>query len=563
VVQEQVSARLKAAAWLAVAVLSAAAFFACAFLSSRKSSSWQVVYVATFLIQLCVDAVLVQSAVCVTVHAWIPSLFAGDIARAHRTLAGIAAKLCNKAWQPQWRTRGCSVLDAPRYFFASHRLSRHFPRLLESALVQSYHANCLDDAAAEAAPWQEVAVQREAAAGGGALALCGGWRASGRRWAATALRGLGCTPAVYAELGAQTLLGLGALGLLLCGDRGAAQGVLGVVGCVICSGMLALYVGFHHKGKWRRVCGRNKVVDEVSVDFSAYGGPSSSSSERARESGSGSGSSEGGKRGARKRVPEAYRDLVKTYPFLQEEEEETRAAAATAATGGGRDEALPLRSSALLGASRPPFRCAELEEGGEGEEGGTAGMHLIAEGGKESIVDDIIAPTFTFRDFRAQVEGEVEGAGVGREARRGVWTSLRRGGPPGGGAGLHQALPTPLAPGMSRRQQHQHQQQVKRPATTTTTAATENVELEMRRGGDGLQSCTRPPLRSHSARGDGRREGGRRGGGRELSGSGGARASSSSRARRHPDPSFDFDFDRELDELLEKHADTIKNLCLS
>ena len=116
------------------------------FVSTQKSVHWQVVYTTLFAMQLLIDCVVVESISCFVVHVWAPYQYHSRIESAFKTMTDIGAYLC-KSRRCKWMIYAMPSLDAPRYFFPSVKLSAHYPHLIESAIIHSYHTSMLENTA--------------------------------------------------------------------------------------------------------------------------------------------------------------------------------------------------------------------------------------------------------------------------------------------------------------------------------------------------------------------------------------------------------------------------------
>jgi LPXTG-motif cell wall-anchored protein len=120
------------------------------------------------LIEILVEILFYETTECVMVHYIIPSLFsspllssschyAADLARHEVERAAVTVKSAiMKTFAKDKNVpipRYPIILDAPRYLFVSTNVSQHFPHLLESVIIQSYHTCSPPD---HSTPWSRA-----------------------------------------------------------------------------------------------------------------------------------------------------------------------------------------------------------------------------------------------------------------------------------------------------------------------------------------------------------------------------------------------------------------------
>ena len=127
---------------MVLSVLSLGAFGFSMYVSTTKSYAWQAVMSLLFALQLLMDMVVMENVTCFCVHIGAPYVCRKDIELAFKTVVDMASYLC-KEKRTKWLTHAMPSLDAPRYFFPSVQLAAHYPCLIESALIHSYHTYML------------------------------------------------------------------------------------------------------------------------------------------------------------------------------------------------------------------------------------------------------------------------------------------------------------------------------------------------------------------------------------------------------------------------------------
>ena len=360
---EKISPTSQLCAWCLIIAWVFASLIASLVMSSCKSSTWQFVFIMTFFIQLIVDAVVVQSAQCVVVHALVPLLFKGKICAAHNTLLKTAKYLCkNKAKQSKWKTYGYQSLDAPRYFFSAFLLSKHYPNLLESAIIQSYHTNVLDHAGGKSS-WQEVVP----------MVRFRMWHCCRK----TFLRWLGSCPTLCLKFVVHSAMVGSVLLMLLLANRTVAFWVVVSGICAILAMIVVFYVDYYHKETINQFCRGWEIAKGSASEGGCVRSVPGEVDEK-KPAG-----------GCVKVVPEAYRDLVGTYPFLEEVNSPVRRLKKKKLTPSDSNEPLsaflPRRGQPVKSSCNVPRR-----------------VHSPVAG--DDIIKDI-TPFFDFGHFKDQVDG--------------------------------------------------------------------------------------------------------------------------------------------------------------
>jgi hypothetical protein len=124
----------KALAWSIVIALNV--FFVCfsVIKAREKGQAWQWAYVYSCGIQLVIEVLFYESTECVLTQYVFPDLACSDVRGVRFTLQKAVQSVCSPL------SLSPPLLDATQYLFLSTNVSREFPDLVESAIVQSYHS---------------------------------------------------------------------------------------------------------------------------------------------------------------------------------------------------------------------------------------------------------------------------------------------------------------------------------------------------------------------------------------------------------------------------------------
>jgi hypothetical protein len=112
-----------------------------------KSALWQHSFLVGCLVQLLVEVALLETIECVWLNFILPSLVARDVTRAYNALSETIAYLCAQSTDAlrasQTKLNGHLInkrifLHAPDFLFVSMHMTRAFPALLETLIVQAH-----------------------------------------------------------------------------------------------------------------------------------------------------------------------------------------------------------------------------------------------------------------------------------------------------------------------------------------------------------------------------------------------------------------------------------------
>jgi hypothetical protein len=99
----------------------------------QRGHKWQNGFILACIFQFLIEVLLYETVDCVWVHFIIPSSVFHEIVSVKKSLDIVVDKLCSTP------VDFIHVLDAPAYFFASTKLSKRYPNMIESIIIQSYH----------------------------------------------------------------------------------------------------------------------------------------------------------------------------------------------------------------------------------------------------------------------------------------------------------------------------------------------------------------------------------------------------------------------------------------
>ena len=158
-----VTRQAKIVAWVVVILLN---FFFILFSLLRgieRGTEWQKLFAMACALQFVLEIVFYETTECLIVNFTIPDLVKTEVVAVGNALRSTITQVCDMKYStsseglvaidhdsPVSSPRGISprmvgmtdanlFLDAPRFLFVSNGVSRKFPNLLESAIVQSYH----------------------------------------------------------------------------------------------------------------------------------------------------------------------------------------------------------------------------------------------------------------------------------------------------------------------------------------------------------------------------------------------------------------------------------------
>lgn len=135
-----ISADLKALCALVIIALNAFFIYYVLWIASSKGHIWQTSYLVAFVVQVCAQVVLTETAECVGLNVVIPRLVLPEVQAAWKIVTQLVDDLNTSTVDPSAESGGNSTLyfSAPQFMFVSHKLAQCRPSLVESALVLCY-----------------------------------------------------------------------------------------------------------------------------------------------------------------------------------------------------------------------------------------------------------------------------------------------------------------------------------------------------------------------------------------------------------------------------------------
>ena len=226
-------------------------------MSSQQTVHWQAVFSMLFCIQFLLEIVIVESVSCLLVHVWAPLQFRSQIRNAFKILTDLGVYLC-KTRRSKWITYAVPSLDAPKYFFPSHMLASHYPHLIESAIIHSYHTNMLENTAFA---WRhDVPVSPP-----DTMTMRSVVSITCRRWLSRILRVIAKPSTVHSKLYVHAFQTLFVFGIALIVPQSISSFIIFSIIGVILTSLTVLILHHHLRNHWKW---RNKVVDEISSNSS-------------------------------------------------------------------------------------------------------------------------------------------------------------------------------------------------------------------------------------------------------------------------------------------------------
>jgi hypothetical protein len=156
--QSAVSWDFKVFAALVLCGLNACFTYYAIWIASHKGQKWQVCYVVAVLVQVAVEALILETAVTAAVFWALPTLIRDNMNAALTTLTQLVSNLCSECLphNPEQLAEQMPEIaryffSAPQYLFVSQKLALARPDLLESMLLLRY-TSPLSGACGEAWP---------------------------------------------------------------------------------------------------------------------------------------------------------------------------------------------------------------------------------------------------------------------------------------------------------------------------------------------------------------------------------------------------------------------------
>lgn len=128
-----VSLMVKLAVALLLIVLNGCMVFYIVRKVSDKSLAWQLEYLKAWMVQLALDALLLETVQCMWIHVIVPGMISKQALRVYHTTLQTIQSLGSTVSED-----AAVRLNAPRYLFVAHLLASAFPNLMESKLVTSF-----------------------------------------------------------------------------------------------------------------------------------------------------------------------------------------------------------------------------------------------------------------------------------------------------------------------------------------------------------------------------------------------------------------------------------------
>jgi hypothetical protein len=130
-----VSRGTKLFAWCLVVVLNLLFVFFSLLRGIQRGDDWQRLYLLACVVQFLVEFLFYETTECAFIHFIIPDLARYEIRSVSFTLQQILQNLWVTSTGPP------PLLDVPSYLYVSVNVANHFPHLLESSIIRSYHTH--------------------------------------------------------------------------------------------------------------------------------------------------------------------------------------------------------------------------------------------------------------------------------------------------------------------------------------------------------------------------------------------------------------------------------------
>ena len=121
-----------------------------------KGEAWQWIYLYACITQIVIEIFINETLECVWLNYLVPLLASREVHVAHRVLMDLVEKFCDQGSPMKFPDSEC-YLNAPDFLFVSTNVSKSFPSLMESTIIQSYHS-CFPGENAKR--WQRTRLQR-------------------------------------------------------------------------------------------------------------------------------------------------------------------------------------------------------------------------------------------------------------------------------------------------------------------------------------------------------------------------------------------------------------------
>lgn len=102
----------------------------------QKGLHWQTDFVKAWVAQMLLDMLIFETMEVLWIHCVMPFLVSKEVQRVYLVLQQSIQQLYDPSL-----AKGMACINAPEYFFVSHRLAETFPDLLESTIVRAYNTH--------------------------------------------------------------------------------------------------------------------------------------------------------------------------------------------------------------------------------------------------------------------------------------------------------------------------------------------------------------------------------------------------------------------------------------
>lgn len=124
----------KALLWTGVAIMNLFFVYFSILRGAQRGYAWQRNYAMACTLQILIEIFVYETSECAVMSFLIPSVVTNEVRSAFFAVKQIIQSIVSKSYASHK-----SVLDVPQYFFVSTNVAKHFPNLVESVIIRSYH----------------------------------------------------------------------------------------------------------------------------------------------------------------------------------------------------------------------------------------------------------------------------------------------------------------------------------------------------------------------------------------------------------------------------------------
>ena len=129
----------KVIAGIILVLLNVLFFYYTMLYGAVKGEAWQSIFLDACIAQFFIEIFINETLECVWLNYLVPLLASREVRAAHKVLMNLVDKICSNDSQLAFRNSDC-LINAPDYLFVSTNVSKSFPSLMESTIVQSYNS---------------------------------------------------------------------------------------------------------------------------------------------------------------------------------------------------------------------------------------------------------------------------------------------------------------------------------------------------------------------------------------------------------------------------------------